>query len=401
MPTFEYRAKEGPVKTVHGVVEAQSRAAALSQLDRKGLTPVWVREKSTEKKRIGLRFQRRVTFRDVTVFTGQLASLTRSGVPILRTMATIADQTENSRLKIIVKEMEGIIRDGNMLSAALSNYPSIFPELYIHTIRAGESAGVLDTILVRLEESREREEDIRRKVQAAIAYPLLIISVGIATVFILLTFFLPKVVDLFRGYRDLPLPTRILIGTSDFFSANWYWMLLIGVLLGAILKRLAAMEKGRTFFDGIKLRMPLLGRFIKESEISRFARTLALLIEVGIPIDRALALSANTMRNSILRDDVDTIRRETVEQGTTLSSGLRRSKHFPALVTNMAAVGEEGGKLDESMNEVAAYYEKQCDQLSRVAVSLLEPLLILVVGGIVGFIVASMLLPIFELGTGL
>jgi type II secretory pathway component PulF len=164
---------------------------------------------------------------------------------------------------------------------------------------------------------------------------------------------------------------------------------------------MAGMEKGKTFFDSIKLRLPLLGRFLKEAEISRFARTLALLIDVGIPVDRALALSANTMRNAVLRGAVDTIRRDTVEQGTTLSSGLRRSKHFPALLTNMTAVGEEGGRLDEVMNEVALYYEKQCDQLSRMATSLLEPLLILVVGAIVGFIVAAMLLPIFELGTGL
>ena len=401
MPTFEYKAKDGPVRTVHGELEADSRADALSRMERKNLTPVWVRERPAERKRIGLRFQRRITFRDVTVFTGQLASLTKSGVPILRTMATIADQTENPRLKRIVKEIEARIRDGNMLSQALSDHPALFPELYVQTIRAGESAGVLDTILARLEESREREEDIRRKVQAAVAYPLLIISVGIATVFILLTYFLPKVVDLFRGYRDLPLPTRILIGTSDFFSHNWYWILLVGVLLGAILKRIAAMEKGRTFFDGIKLRVPVLGRFIRESEISRFARTLALLIDVGISIDRALALSANTMRNAILREEVENIRRDTVEQGATFSSGLRRSRHFPALLTNMAAVGEEGGKLDEVMNEVAVYYEKQCDQLSRMATSLLEPLLILVVGAVVGFIVASMLLPIFELGTGL
>jgi len=400
MPTFEYRAKDGPVRAVDGVLDADSKSAVLAELDARGLTPVWVREKTPEKKG-GLFLRRRVGFRDVTLFTSQLASLTKAGVPILRAMATIAGQTENPRLRKVVNGLQRTIRDGNMLSVALSDYPTLFPELYINMIRAGESAGILDSILARLTESREREEDIRRKVQAALAYPLLIITVGIATVFALLAFFLPQVVELFRDYKELPLPTRILMGVSDFFSHYWYWILFLAVLAGAVLNRIAALERGRTFFDTIKLHVPLLGRFIRESEISRFARTLALLVEAGIPIDRALALSAGTMRNAVLRGEIEMIRKETVEQGATLSSGLNRSRQFPALVTNMAAVGEEAGKLDEIMNEVAVFYEKQCDQRSRLATSLLEPILILIVGAVVGLIVASMLLPIFELGTGL
>lgn len=401
MPTFEYKAKEGPGRTVQGVLESDSRHGALALLDRKGLIPVWVREKAPDKPKAGLRFRRRVSFRDVTLFTGQLATLLRSGVPILRAMATIADQTENPGLKTVVLELGNTIRDGTMLSGALEKHPSLFPDIYIRTVQAGESAGVLDTILTRIEEAREREEDLRRKVQAAMAYPVLILSVGIVTVFLLLTFFLPTVVDLFREYGDLPLPTRILMGTSDVFANNWHWILILGILLGAVLKRIASTVKGRSLLHGLALRLPLLGRFVRESEIARFARTLALLIDVGIPIDRALALSANTMRNSVLRDEAEAIRRNTVDQGATFSSGLRRSRHFPPLVVNMAAVGEESGKLDESMTEVAVHYEKQCDQLSRMATSLIEPLLILVVGAIVGLIVASMLLPIFELGTGL
>ena len=404
MTSYAYKAKSGPGNTVEGAVEAETRGGALAWLDEQGLTPIWVREAAETRpggRGMSLGVMRRPSFRDVTVFTQQLASLTRAGVPILRTLSTIAGQTENRKLARVVRDLTATVRDGNMLSAALSDYRALFPDLYINMVRAGEGAGILDTILQRLAEAREREEEMRRKVQAALAYPLLILTVGAATVFILLAFFLPRVIALFRGYKNLPLPTRILIGVSDVFGNHWHWMLMIGILVAAVLNRLAALEKGRTFFDALKLRLPLLGRFIQEAEISRFARTLSLLIDAGIPIDRSLSLSADTMRNAVLRQEIERIRDETVNQGAAFSAGLDRGRFFPALMTNMAAVGEEAGSLDAAMTEVSLYYEKQCDQRARLATSLIEPILILAVGVIVGFIVAAMLLPIFELGTGL
>ncbi len=400
MPKYEYKAKDGPGKTVTGVMDADSRDAVIASLDMRGLMPVWVKEAQLTKGRSSFGFGRRIKFRDVTLFTGQLASLLKAGVPILRAMSIITDQTENVKLCKVVGGIETSIRDGNMLSSALADYPDSFPALYISMVRAGEASGALDLILSRLADSREKEEDIKRQLQAALAYPVLIIVVGLATVFGLLAFFLPRVVELFRDYQDLPLPTRILMGTSDFFSANWYWILLVIALAGAIIHRIAVLEKGRLFFDTIGLRLPFAGRFITESEISRFARTFSLLIKAGMPIDRALAMSAQAVNNVVLRDELEMVRQNTVENGETISSGLRRSLYFPAMVTNMAAVGEEGGTLDEAMDEVAVYYEKQCEQRGRLAVSLVEPIMILLVGALVGFIVAAMLMPIFELGTG-
>lgn len=402
MPRYEYKAKDGPSKTVAGYMEADSKEAVIANLDMQGLVPVWVKNAPPAKRnQYSSILSRRVSFRDITLFTGQLASLLKSGVPILRAMSIISEQTENLRLSRIVEQLEQSIRDGNMLSVALADFSTYFPELYLSMVRAGEASGTLDVILERLAQSREKEEDIKRQLQSALAYPLLIVIVGFATVFGLLAFFLPKVVVLFRDYGDLPLPTKILINTSDFFSANWYWILLVLGLIAAILQRIASIEKGRIFFDKLKLRMPFIGKFITEAEISRFARTLALLIDAGMPVDRALGMSAQAMRNSVLREEVEKIRENTIERGEAVSSGMRRSMFFPAMITNMAAVGEEGGRLDESMNEAAVYYEKQCEQRSRLAISLVEPLMILLVGGLVGFIVAAMLLPIFKLGTGL
>ena len=399
MPTYSYKAKDGPGRTVHGDIEADSHAAAVADLDLRGLIPVWVRERKAEG-RGGTRRRRRVSRRDVTLFTRQLASLTRSGVPILRALTTIAEQTENVRFREVVRDLEATIRDGSMLSGALNRHPDLFPELYINMVRSGESGGVLDTILFRIADGREAEADARRKIQAAVAYPVLIVTVGFATVFVLLAFFMPRVLGLFDDYSDLPTATRILVGTSRFFAKSWHLILMVLLLFGAVLRRMAALEHGRVFFDRIALNLPLAGRFVCQSNIARFARTLALLIDAGVPIDRALDLSSETLHNAVLRAEMHAVRRETVQQGMSFSSGLKRAAHFPVLMANMSAVGEEAGRLDESLVEVAAFYDKEVEQQTRLATSLLEPVLILVVGAVVGFIVTAMLLPIFELSTG-
>jgi type II secretory pathway component PulF len=400
MPTYEYRAKEGPGNTIDGELSAESRAAALAKVEAMGYSPVWVREKTDSG--VGRMMRaRRISRRDVAVFTRQLASLIKSGVPILKALATTRDQTESRLFSRVLEDIERETRGGKMLSEALTAYPELFPDLYVNMIRSGESAGVLDVMLFRLADAFEREDDMRRKIQAAIAYPALIIIVGVVTVFILLTFFLPRVIQLFQSYRHkaLPLPTRILLHISDFMSHDWYWIVIILVLLFAVYRRLAMLDKGKTMIDGMKLRLPLAGRFIRHVEIARFARTLSLLVNAGISIDRALLLSMGALRNVVMRNEVGEARQETVQQGIPLSVGLRHKPNFPPLVSNMMAVGEQTGSIDESLNEVAAFYEKEIEQQSRLMTSLLEPILILVVGGVVGFIVSAMLLPIFELST--
>lgn len=402
MPTYEYRAKDGPGRTVSGELEADSQTAAVARVDALGYIPVWVREKQLEAGAASpVRRFLRIRYRDVTVLTRQFASLIRSGVPILRALSTAADQTENRRLRAVVDEVKRSVRDGSTFSHALSRHPRLFDDLYVNMIRSGESAGVLDTVLTRLAEAREREEEFRRKVQAAVAYPALVLSVGAATVFVLLAFFLPRVVELFQEYESLPWPTRALMAVSGFFSSAWYWLAVILLLLAAVFRRMLALESGRMFIDRARLRIPVLGPLLCKAEIARFARTLSLLLESYLPVDRALDLSARSLRNIVLRDEVERARRNTVQQGLPLSAGLKRSEHFPVFVANLVAVGEEAGRLEESLAEVASFYEREVDQLTRIAVSLLEPVLILAVGAIVGFIVAAMLLPVFELGTGL
>lgn len=401
MPKYEYRAKDGPHRTVGGELLADSHSAAVARIDAMGYSPIWVREQTGDgSSKLGWR-SGRLSQQDVTVFTYQLASMTRSHVPLLRALTTIRSQTENRRLQVTIGQIEKAVQDGMTLSESLARHPKIFPPLYVNMIRAGESAGCLDVVLTRLAESRARDEESRGRVQAATAYPALVVLVGAVTVFVLLAFFLPKVSSLFRDYDRLPVPTKILLGLSQFVSEYAYMILLLTMLAVVVLKRLATYAKGREFLDRIKLRIPVLGMLVRDADIVRFCRTLSLLLGAGVSIDRSLDLCLGVVRNSVLRQEVDGVRLNTVRQGNSLASGLARTLHFPPYVASMVTVGEEAGQLEEVLSEIALHYEMLMDRRSRMVTSLLEPALVLGIGGLVGFIVAAMLLPIFRLSTSL
>ncbi len=403
MTVFAYKAKQGPVKTVEGRLVADSRSAAAAKLEAMGCIPVWVEEsdelpadQAPEPRRI------RVAPGDVTVFTRQLGGLLRAGVPILRALSTIQEQTENTVFRTVIGDIVGGVRDGKMFSESLVRYPRLFPELYVNMVRSGESAGVLDEVLMRLAEARETDDELRGKVLSALAYPAFVLAVGFASVFIILTFFLPKIMGLFQGMgRVLPLPTRIVMAVSGFFADYWGWMVALGGLAVIAFGRFLRTKRGRLVVDGWVLRLPLLGKFARDTDIVRFARTLALLVRAGIPVERALTLGGHTLMNRRLRTGVLTVAEETVRQGATVASGLRKCPEMPAFVTSMVAVGEESGRLDEVLLEVASFYQRELDRGLKLITTLLEPVLILLVGIAVGFIIFAMLLPIFQIGQGL
>jgi type II secretory pathway component PulF len=419
MPVYTYKAKKGPKELVQGELEAASQDNAVARLEEMGLTPVNVVAKGVERdnKKLETAFHRgggtpvppprwnavsglgRVRTRDIDTFTRQMASLIRAGVPVANALSLIAGQSSETPLGSVVSGLEKEVKDGKMLSEAMGKYRNLFNNLYLSLVKSGEKAGVLDETLTRLASHREKEDEIRRRIQAALAYPLLIITVGIATVFIMLTYFLPKLVGLFENMRQaLPIPTKILIGMSGFFSANWYWILMALVLAGAIFGRVKPGSKKKFVFDMIKLHVPFVNKFIMDAEAAKFTKTLGLLLESGVPIHQSLELATKTLDNDALREGLSTVSREIVSQGSSLSGSLKRSRIFPAFVTNMIAVGEEGGKLEGALREVTSTYEKEVEQAMKIATALLEPILILVVGSVVGFIVFAMLLPIFNIG---
>ncbi len=401
MPKFTYKAKRGPGDTVVRDIVADSRAEALARIEAEAMTPVWIRpwrEPDRGRRRMLLK---RIRSRDVTLFTFQLASLLRARVPILRALSTVSEQCENREMAVLIADLEAAIRDGAMLSDALVRYPRHFPPLYVNMIRSGEGGGLLPEMLTSLAASREDEEEHRRQVQAAMAYPLLVALVGGATVFVMLSFFLPRVMRLFEHYEDLPGVTRSLLAVSRFCADYWFWMLLLAVLAVAVVRRLAALQPGRLFLDTLALRVPFAGAFLRDIDLARFARTFGLLSQSSMSIDHILRLSAGAMRNTVLVADVDKVRHLAVEQGMALADGAREADAFPPFFVNMIAVGEESGRLDEVLAEIARYYERSISRRIRLTTSLIEPIMLLLVGGIVGFIVFAMLLPVFELGGGL
>ncbi len=399
MPVYVYRAKKGPVETVEGELAADRPAAALARIEGMGLVPVWVREKASVAADGVARTRGRVRSRDINTFTRQLAGLLRSGVPILKSLATIAQQAESAPFRVVLGDLEAMVRDGRMLSEALVKYPALFSPLYVNMVRSGESGGVLDVILLRLADARERDEELIARVRGALAYPALVLGVGLATVLVMMVFFLPRVVGVLQStHQALPMPTRILMGASRIATQYWYWVAALGVLGWGAARRLVASERGRLTWDRAALRLPVVGRFMRDADIARFSRTLELLVRTDIPIDRALQLSTNTLSNAALRSEFDQVRRDTVQMGHPIASGLRRARNIPPFVASMVAVGEESGRLDESLAEVGTFYERELDRGLRMATSLLEPALILIVGTVVGFIVFAMLLPIFQIG---
>lgn len=404
MPQFAYKAKHGPSKTVEGTLAAESRAAAARRLEAMGYSPVWIEQRAEEPRSPAgeAPARARVAAGDVTVFTRQLAGLLRAGVPILKALATIRDQTERAAFRDVVGGIAAEVRDGRMFSEAIKRHPRLFPELYVNMVRSGESAGALDEVLMRLAEAREQEDELRGKVLGALAYPAFVLAVGFVSVFIILTFFLPRIMNLFTGMgRTLPLPTRMVMAVSGFFADYWVWMVAAGGIAVLAAVRFVRTAGGRVAVDGLALRLPLVGKFIRDTDIVRFARTLSLLVKAGVPVERALILGGGTLANGKLREGVRRVAEDTVRQGATVAAGLRQCAEWPAFVTNMVAVGEESGRLDEVLLEVAAFYQRELDRGLKLITTLLEPLLILLVGVVVGFIIFAMLLPIFQIGQGL
>lgn len=410
MPVFVYKAKRGPEKIETGEVAAVSLDDAVIKLEGMGLSPITLVEKEEGR---GTKEERRETAaspfpssshlrvraKDVDTFTWQLASLVKASVPILKALSLISQQTENQSMKFIVDDLHHQVKDGKMLSDGMRKYPHLFSNLYLSMIKSGEQGGVLHEVLYRIAEYREKEQAVARKIQAALAYPAVMVVVGFGTVFIMLTVFMPKFISIFANMRQrLPVPTMILINMSRFLSENWIGFLIAVAFVFVIFGRVRPSSKKKLLFDLIKLYIPFMREFVRHAEIAKFTRTLGLLLKNGLSVYESLDLATDTLDNEALRDQLKRASKEIVQQGATLSSSLVKVKVFPNFAVNMIAVGEEGGKLEESLSGIASAYEKEVEQAINVMTSLLEPILILVIGGIVGFIVFAMLLPIFDIG---
>ncbi|WP_429885914.1 type II secretion system inner membrane protein GspF [Geoalkalibacter halelectricus] len=405
MPLFDYAGYNAQGKKVSGVVEGSGRRAALQQLKSKGIIATTIEQQSAAVKSTrsltSLIARRRIPVADLAAATRQLATLLSAGIPLDEALGTLAEQQEKPAFAKALNQTREEVVQGQALNQGLARHPHIFSDLYVNMVKVGESSGTLDQVLHRLADFLEEQARLRSRIQAAMAYPVLMALIGIGVLFFLMAFVVPKVTRMLEDMdRALPLPTQLLIGTSDFLS-EWWWLLLL-LLLGALagLRQYLKTEKGQYQFDRRKLSLPLIGKLNLLLATARLTRTLGTLLRSGVPLLAALEIVQNLMDNRVLKKALeDTI--IGVREGESLAQPLLRSGVFPKMVSQMAAVGEKSGELEEMLFKVADAYEHQVDSTINALLSLLEPIMILLMGTVVGFIVLAILLPIFEASQGI
>jgi type II secretory pathway component PulF len=399
MATYLYKAKKGSEGIVEGTIEARTEKEAIEKLGNIGYLPIKIElEGKTAGQPQPLRkAPAKVKSRNVTIFSRELASLLKSGVPILSAIDIISEQSEDPKLKDVLRHVHSSIRDGSTFSSILAQYPNIFSSLYVAMIRAGENSGALSDALLRIADYRVKQEEIMARFRTASIYPMVMAFVGLATVVFMLTFVMPRLTQIFlRIGQELPMPTQILISISTILRERWQAVALASLFFVIVARGQAKTRAGRLSMSLLKLRLPIFGKFILKSELARFNRTLELLIKNGIPILRAIDIAIPVIDNEIVKNQLNQSYKE-LEQGGSFGRSLKNSPLFPAFMSNLIIVGEESGKLDEALAEVSTSYERDIDEAVKIMSNLLEPLMILTMGIIVGFIVMAMLLPIFEI----
>lgn len=401
MGRYYYRAKKDNVLT-EGNIEADSEKQAVERLSQQGFLPVRISlgpgdvqvSPNPAREKTG---RGRVSSAEITAFSRQLASLLKSGVPILKAIDVNRQQTENPYLRHILSDIHRAIKEGSTFSSAFLKYPNIFPAIYIAIIRSGEDSGSLPEALLRIADYRAKQEEMISRLRLAMAYPMLMALVGLSTVIFMLTFVMPRLTGLFIDMKqELPLPTRILIFFSSFLRQWWWVIAIILVIVFFTLRSRLNTAQGKNLLSRLQLRMPLFGRFILKAELSRFSRTMELLIKNGINILRAIDVAIPVLNNEIIKQQLKTSYRD-LQQGGSFGGSLKKSRLIPVFMSNMIIVGEESGRLEESLSEIASSYERDTDEKIKLMSNLLEPAMILGVGLVLGFIVVAMLLPIFEI----
>ncbi len=400
MPQFQYEVKKGPGTATTGIIEAENQRAAVARLRDMGYFPLRVEEYQGEEKQDTLRHALiRIKLKDRNVFFRQLANLCESGMVLTRALRTLSEQTTNPKMTKVIDQLRDEVQKGSSLAEAMDKHPKLFPAMYCAMIRAGETGGMMEENLWRIVSFGEQEEELRGKAVSAMVYPVFLSIVGSVAIFILLSFVFPNFVKIFEEFNaQLPLPTRMVMALCGFMG-TWWWAILIGIALAiASLVSFARTESGRKQIDGLLLRIPVVKGVVQKYEMAKFARTLGTLLDNGVPVLTSLRITSETMTNLVLRDEVATIH-IGVTEGESISEAMRKAPDFPPLVMSMFAVGEESGRIGSVAKRVADAYDLEVDRAVKAATALFEPLLIVFMGVVVGFLVIAMLLPMLTLSS--
>jgi type IV pilus assembly protein PilC len=398
--TYAYKVRDKQGKVVEGSLDAESQQLLVAKLRSMGYTPIDVKEQRTEQLSRDISIpglSNRIKLKDVSVFSRQFATMINSGLSLLRALYILAEQTESKPLAAIVNEVRIDVEKGSSLSAALSKHPKAFSRLYVSMVKAGEVGGVLDSVLVRLADTIEKQVELRRKVKSAMTYPVVVAVLVLLIVTAMLLFIIPMFKGLYTELGgELPLPTKILIDISSFCKKFWYlvFVLEIGAVVG--FRRWISSEEGRKKWDSIKLRVPIFGQLVQKTALARFSRTLSALVRSGVPILESLDIVAETAGNHVVATAVRDAQ-SGVKQGEGLAARLEHHAVFPPMVVQMMAVGEETGAVDEMLDKIADFYDQEVEATVNALTSLIEPLLIVVMGGAVGGMVIALYMPMFNI----
>ncbi|MGD9947580.1 MAG: type II secretion system inner membrane protein GspF [Desulfobulbus sp.] len=402
MPVFEYTALTASGKKIKGVIDADSLNAARQKIRGAGNYPVNIKETAAKNAADkGSLFTRQIgqgiKQQEIHLATRQLATLLGAGIPLVPSIAGLIEQTGNRNLKTVLAQIKDAVNEGNSLTSALTSHPRLFSKIYINMVRAGEASGSLDVVLDRLAEFGENQHAIRSRVKAALLYPLFMAIVGVAVLFLLITFIVPSITSVFEGTQQaLPLPTILLIAMSTILKKFWWAVLLLIVAAGAGIRWYVATPPGRRRWDTLQLTMPGIRDLSIKTASARFSRTLSSLLQSGVPLVSSLIIVHNIVDNVILAEQIREACEE-LEKGASLSQFFRDSKWFPPMLVQMMAVGEQSGTLDKMLAKAADSYEKEVEAKILALTSMIEPVMILTMGVAVSFIVVSILLPIFEM----
>ncbi|MCI0416389.1 type II secretion system F family protein [bacterium] len=394
MATFEWKGRRGD-KVESGVIVAESKEAVRARLRRQQIIVTQVKEQGKE---IAFPLLRGgISAKELAVFTRQFSVMIDAGLPLVQCIEILGIQSENKVFQKVLLQVRQDVESGATLADAMRKHPKVFDDLYCNMIAAGEAGGILDTILQRLAVYIEKIVRLRRAVRSAMIYPIAVLAIAALVVAIILWKVIPTFAALFAGLgAELPLPTRVVIWMSNFVGR--YFLLLVFLLVALIyaLKRYHGTYRGRRVIDGILLKMPVLGIVLRKIAVARFCRTLATLVSSGVPILEALEITAKTAGNAIVEDAIMATRK-SIEEGKTISEPLKETEVFPPMVVHMIAVGEQTGALDAMLSKIADFYEEEVDAAVENMLTLLEPIMILFLGIVIGGIVISMYLPLFSL----
>lgn len=397
MPMFLYTARAAASgQEVKGQIDVPTKEDVIAFLRKGRMTPVAIRQ-APRNLELPAFLGPQITTRDIVIFTRQFATMVNAGLPLVQSLTILAQQTENAPLREVVKQVVYDIEAGNTLADALRKHPKAFSELYVNMVSAGEAGGILDTILNRLAVFLEKNDALVRKVKGAMVYPGVILSVAAGAIAILLIVVIPTFQSMFASVNmELPLPTRIVIGASNFLI-GWWWALIAGIAGAVFLfRQYNSTPNGQRVVDGILLKAPVLGDVLRKSAVSRFTRTLGTMISSGVSILEGLEVTAKTAGNMVIHDAVMKSR-ASIAGGDTIAAPLAESNVFPPMVISMVSVGEQTGGLDEMLTKIADFYDEEVDVAVSALLSLMEPVLIVVLGVVVGGMVVAMYLPIFDM----